>query len=183
MEQLTDLQELFCHEYLIDLNAKQAAIRAGYQKASAAVSASRNMSSEAVCQRIDTLLAERKTRVMASADYVLRRLIEIDQLDIANIVDSEGNLLPIHEWTEDWRLSVSALDISETKTAQAVVKKIKMPDKLKNLELLGKHTNVLAFKERSEARTSHGRELVIHVPSAQCRDEILKLKSSLAGEE
>lgn len=172
---------MFCHEYLIDFNAKQAAIRAGYKASSAVVTASRLMATDVVSARIDSLVNERKIRVLASADYVLQRLIDIDQLDIADIVDSEGNLLPIGQWNEAWRLSVSALDVSEMKTASAVVKKIKMPDKLKNLELLGKHTSVLAFKERSEARTSGGRELVINVTSPETRDEILKLKESLSG--
>ena len=182
MQQLTDKQEMFCYEYLIDFNATQAAIRAGYSVTSAAVTGSRNLSHAGVSKRLQELINERKARVTASSDYVLQRLIEIDQLDIADIVDNEGNLLPIKQWTEAWRLSIAAIDISEVKTANALVKKIKMPDKLKNLELLGKHIAVLAFKERMEASGTDGRELVINVTTPQAKDSIKTLKSSLTEE-
>lgn len=179
MQQLTPKQEMFCYEYLIDFNATQASIRAGYSAASASVIGSRNLANVAIGQRLQELMEERKARVEATSDYVLQRLLEIDRLDLADIVDDEGNVLPIKDWSEEWRKSVAAIDISEVKTANALVKKIKMPDKLKNLELLGKHIGVSAFKERTELTSTDGRELVINVTTASAKQEIKHLKESL----
>jgi hypothetical protein len=88
-----------------------------------------------------------------TSDYVLRRLEEIDKLDIADILDSEGNLLPVVDWPLAWHTSVSSIEVTMTRSSgESVpgVKKVKMPDKLKNLELMGKHTNVSAFRDRLE---------------------------------
>lgn len=180
MQLLTDKQEMFCYEYLIDFNATQAAIRAGYSLSSASVSGSRNLSNEIVRKRLHELMEERKARVAVSSDYVLLRLLEIDNLDIANILDEEGNVISIKEWSSDWRKSIAAIDISEVKTANALVKKIRLPDKLKNLELIGKHINVSAFRERVDLSDNDGRELVIKVNNASAKDDIVKLQSDLS---
>lgn len=182
MQPLTDKQEMFCYEYLVDFNATQAAIRAGYRESSASVSGSRNLSNTAVSKRLQELMEERKARVAASSDYVLQRLIEIDCLDVADILDDEGNVISIKDWSEDWRKSIAAIDISEAKTASALVKKIRLPDKLKNLELIGKHINVSAFRERMELSGSDGRELVINVNSTSAKNELVKLQTSLSKE-
>lgn len=79
---LTDKQEMFCREYLIDLNATQAAIRAGYSAKTANRTASENLSKPDIQNRIAELKAKRNEDVGIDADYVLRRLVEIDQMDV-----------------------------------------------------------------------------------------------------
>ncbi|HGJ5891174.1 MAG TPA: terminase small subunit, partial [Arsenophonus apicola] len=76
---LTDKQEAFCREYLIDLNATQAAIRAGYSEKTAKDIACQNLAKLNIQKRIQTLMEERKNRIEVNADYVLKRLVEIDQ--------------------------------------------------------------------------------------------------------
>lgn len=183
MQKLSDKQELFCYEYLKDFNASQAAIRSGYSERSAAVSGSRNLSNPAIAARLQMLIEDRKARLETSADYVLRRFLEIDRLDIADILDAEGNVLPVDQWTEDWRRSVTAIDIQEVKTDKATVKKIKLPDKLKNLELIGKHIDVSAFRDRLDAEVGGSRELVIHVTSSKTKNGLQKLQQTLAEEK
>lgn len=73
MANLTAKQEMFCREYLVDLNATQAAIRAGYSEASAKQAGYENMTKPDLQERISTLMAERTQRVTVSADYVLER--------------------------------------------------------------------------------------------------------------
>lgn len=73
MANLTAKQEMFCREYLVDLNATQAAIRAGYSPDSAKQIGSDNMSKHDLQERIAELKAERNQRVTVSADYVLER--------------------------------------------------------------------------------------------------------------
>lgn len=149
---LTDKQEMFCREYLIDLNATQAAIRAGYSTKTANRTASENLSKPDVQSRIAELKAQRNDLVGINATYVLNRLVEIDQMDVLDILTSTGELKQVAEWPKVWRTTLSGLEVmemaSEGNTA-ALLKKIKWPDKVKNLELLGKHISVMAFKEQA----------------------------------
>jgi len=151
---LTDKQEQFCHEYLIDLNGADAAIRAGYSAKGAKQIASENMQRPHVAARIAELKARRADRVGVDAAWVLRRLIEIDEMDVSDIMDPDGNILTVSEWPPAWRRTISALDVTELmagagdeRKVSCLLKKIKWPDKLKNLELLGRHVTVGAFKE------------------------------------
>lgn len=145
---LTDKQEMFCREYLIDLNATQAAIRAGYSEKTANEQGAQNLAKLSIAQRIIELKAERNERVEVNADYVLRRLIEIDEMDVLDILLANGELKPIKDWPKVWRTTLSGMDVTEMAgDAAGLLKKIKWPDKVKNLELLGKHVTVQAFKD------------------------------------
>ncbi|HID9280228.1 TPA: terminase small subunit [Serratia marcescens] len=147
--------ERFCQEYIKNPNNQTAAAAAaGYKNA--AVSASRNMDSPKVQERIAELMKQRNKRTKIDSDYVLKRLVEIDQMDVLDILKDDGGLKPISEWPKVWRTTLSGLDISTTitnfdeTTLENMLKKIKWPDKVKNLELIGKHVDVMAFKERLE---------------------------------
>lgn len=98
-------------------------------------------------------IAEAKFRV--NAEYVLRRLVEIDQMDLLDILNEDGALKPVSEWPPVWRSYVSGMDLSEIfegagdqRQMIGFLKKIKWPDKVKNLELLGKHVTVNAFRDQ-----------------------------------
>lgn len=152
MKKLTAKQEMFCREYLIDLNATQAAIRAGYSEKTAQAQSSRMLSNVMVQARISELKSERIEEVKIDANYVLNRLVEIDQMDFADIVNDDGSLKPVKIWPKVWRTYLSGFDVSELwegvgedRVQVGLLKKIKWPDKVKNLELLGKHVDVKAF--------------------------------------
>lgn len=162
---LTDKQEMFCREYLIDLNATQAAIRAGYSEKTARKIGSENLSKPDVQGRIAELKVQRNEQVSIDAAYVLRRLVEIDQMDVLDIVKDDLSLKPVTEWPATWRRYISGFDVAEmfentgdggARELAGILKKIKWPDKVKNLELLGKHVDVQAFKEQT--KVEHGFE-------------------------
>lgn len=156
---LTDKQDMFCREYLIDLNATQAAIRAGYSAKTANRTASENMSKPDIQSRIAELKVQRNDLVGINATYVLNRLVEIDQMDVLDILNSTGELKPVAEWPKVWRTTLSGMEVMEMASdgnAAALLKKIKWPDKVKNLELLGKHIDVSAFKETVDHKSSDG---------------------------
>ena len=161
MTKLTDKQELFCREYLVDLNATQAAIRAGYSENTASEQGARLLVNVKVQNHIQELKKQRNERNKIDADYVLKRLVEIDQMDIADILTPSGDFLPIKEWTRTWRTTLSGLDIAiiGSGDTEAIMKKIKWPDKTKNLELLGKHISVQAFKEKNETTVNMADEM------------------------
>lgn len=75
-EELSVKQELFCQEYLIDLNAKNSAIRAGYSENTAQEQGSRLLSYVKVQDRIKELQSERLKRVQVTQDYVLKTIID-----------------------------------------------------------------------------------------------------------
>ncbi|HCR1125424.1 TPA: terminase small subunit [Enterobacter hormaechei] len=154
---LTAMQEAYCQSYIKSPeNQSQAAIDAGFSPNTAAVKASVMMRDERIQKRIAELMEERNKRNRVSADYVLMRLVEIDQMDVLDILNDDGSLKPIREWPKIWRTTLSGFDLSSTimnmneDSIETILKKIKWPDKVKNLELIGKHVDVNAFKERLE---------------------------------
>lgn len=166
MAKLTDKQELFAREYLKDLNATQAAIRAGYSEKTARSQANRMLTNVDIEMRIAELKADRNEEVGIDAAYVLRRLVEIDQMDVLDILLANGELKPIKDWPKTWRTTLSGMDVTEMAgDAAGLLKKIKWPDKVKNLELLGKHVDVQAFKENIKTEQSGTLEVVNYSPS------------------
>lgn len=112
-QELTDRQARFCEEYLIDLNATQAAIRAGYSEKTAREQAAQNLSKLNIQEKIVELKAERSKRTEITQDSVIQEL---------------------------------------TAVARAEVKGVRAVDKLKALELLGKHLGM--FVERYEVNAA-----------------------------
>lgn len=166
MAKLTDKQELFAREYLKDLNATQAAIRAGYSAKTAQEQASRLLSNVMVQSRISELKAERNEVVGIDAAYVLKRLVEIDEMDVLDILNANGELKPIKDWPKVWRTTLSGMDVTEMAgDAAGLLKKIKWPDKVKNLELLGKHITVQAFKDNVKNELVGANGLPLATPS------------------
>lgn len=154
---MTPKQQRFVEEYLIDLNATQAAIRAGYAAKDADVQGPRLLGNVGVAEAIEKAQDKRAGKVGIDAEYVLNRLVEIDQMDVLDIMDEKMAIKPVSEWPKVWRQYLSGFDLAEMfegtgddRAMVGIMKKIKWPDKTKNLELLGKHINVQAFKDRVE---------------------------------
>ncbi|MBF8733094.1 terminase small subunit [Pseudomonas guariconensis] len=152
---LTAKQQRFVVEYLVDLNATQAAIRAGYAKKGAKDQAYQLMQRPEIAAAIKSAMEARNKRTKVDADYVLQRLVEIDQLDVIDILEDDLSLKPLKQWPKAWRQYLVGFDLAEMFEGQGkerdmvgILKKIKWPDKVRNLELLGKHVNVNAFKEQ-----------------------------------
>lgn len=152
------MQEAYAQEYTkCPENQTQAAINAGFSPNTAAVKASVMMRDERIQKRIAELMEERNKRLRVSADYVLLRLVEIDQMDVIDILNDDMSIKPVSEWPKVWRQYLTGFELADMfegrgdeKELVGILKKIKWPDKVKNLELIGKHVNVNAFKERLE---------------------------------
>lgn len=149
---LSERQAAFVAEFLIDLNATQAAIRAGYSEKTAKSQAARLLTNPKVQDAVANGKSKRMERCQIDSDYVLNRLYEIDTMDVIDILNRDGSLKNVHDWPKVWRQTISGLDIQELasnsddeESTIATMKKIKWPDKVKNLELLGKHVDVQAF--------------------------------------
>lgn len=148
---LTPKQQRFVQEYLLDLNGTQAAIRAGYSERSAEVQASRLLRNAQVSAAIEAAKAARSERTKIDADWLLTRLAEEATADIADLYDDSGALKPVRQWPKIWRQGlVAGIDVEEI-TEEGVtvghIRKVKLSDRAKRLEMIGKHVGVQAFKE------------------------------------
>ncbi|WP_017445814.1 terminase small subunit [Gayadomonas joobiniege] len=147
------------------LNAYKAAIKAGYAETTAKkcsyqwIQDDKNKCTEnywPIWEAYQAAKKARNERNNIDADYVLRRLIEIDEMDVLDIMNDDMTLKPLNDWPKAWRTTVTGIDVmeiahlSDVDKTEAMLKKIKWPDKVKNLELLGKHVSVQAFKDKHE---------------------------------
>lgn len=167
MAKLSAKQQRFVEEYLIDLNATQAAIRAGYKEKYAHTNANKLLQNTTIQQYISERKADRVERTEITQDMVLKELANIafsNAADYASViekqamVDVEGNMIPMYDADGNpvmYRTVEPVLteDLTEEqKRALSVIKKgrdgfeIKPYDKVKALELLGKHLGMWTDK-------------------------------------
>jgi len=162
MAKLTDKQSLFIKEYLIDLNATQAAIRAGYSKDTAQRIGSENLSKPLIQDGIQKAMQRRSDRVEVTQDMVVKELARIAFLDMRQAFDSDGNLLAIPDMPEDVARAVGGMDIAEIGDGEnkiGAMKKVKLIDKKGALELLGRHMKMFTDK------TEHSGEFSVKIDS------------------
>lgn len=153
----TGKPRLFCEYYIGDdgLNGALAARRAGYSARSSAATAYRLINDPLCHGYIAKLRKERSERLKIDSDYVLQRLYDMDSMDIIDILNDDMSLKPLSEWPKIWRQSLNGVEIADlfegegdSRKIMGALKKIKWIDRLKNLELLGKHIDVGAFADR-----------------------------------
>ena len=134
---LTERQKRFCDEYLIDLNATQAAIRAGYSKKTAKDIGSENLTKPDIAARIEKRRAAQIKRTEITADRVLLELARIAFVDGSAFatITARGKVkfTPTDELTNDQRAVIAGVKNGKFGT------EIKTNDKVRALELLGKH--------------------------------------------
>lgn len=136
---LTEKQQRFVDEYLIDLNATQAAIRAGYSVKTANEQGSQNLAKLSIQQAISVAMAERSKRTGINQDRVVLELAKIALVKMTDIVDSQGRIKS--DASPDDLACIESVKYkeSESDTGSSVEREVKIASKLKALELLGKH--------------------------------------------
>ena len=143
---MTKKQKRFIEEYLIDLNATQAAIRAGYSPDTAKAIGWENLTKLDIRAHIDRAMAERSRRTGVNADRVVRELAKIAFVNAADVINAEDATLRDDASEED----TAAIQSVKVKTfgEDGLEREIKMADKLKALEMLGRHLGM--FKDKLE---------------------------------
>lgn len=139
-------QQLFVQEYLAseNLNATEAYRRAGYQTKDPDRGAHQLISKPKVQKAIQDAINRRGRRVSVTQDRVVEELARIAFLDIREFYDADGNLREIHALPETAAAALRGMDVAiepggEDGKAPTRVRKIRMADKVKALELLGRH--------------------------------------------
>lgn len=145
MGKLTAKQQRFVEEYLIDLNATRAAIRSGYSNASAYSIGIENLNKPVIKSHIDAAIAERSRRTGINAERVLRELARIAFVNASDVINMDS--VTIKETaSEDDTAAIASVKVKtfSSDTSGSVEREIKFADKLKALELLGKHLGMFS---------------------------------------
>lgn len=137
---LTPKQERFVQEYLVDLNATAAAKRAGYRDPNIG---RQLITKNNVSAAIQEAMLSRQKRTEVTQDAVIAELAKLGFFDIRKLFDSDGKPLDISKLDDDTAAALVGLDVQDVVDSDGnyvgFVKKYKMADKIKALELLGKH--------------------------------------------
>lgn len=153
MSELTAKQEQFCREYLIDLNATQAAIRAGYSVDTAKQIGYDNFTKPYIAERIAELKAEREKRTEITADNVLREIAKVgfsNLLDYMTVQADGYAYVDMSNMTRDQAAALAEISVDEYtdgsgEDARPIKRvKIKTHNKITALENLAKHLNICA---------------------------------------
>ena len=149
MAKLTAKQQRFVEEYLIDLNATQAYIRAGYKNYdSAGVEANKTLNIPKVRQAVDEAMAERSKRTGINQDRVIQELAKLAFVNISNAVDLQTGKIKENATEEDLAC-VQSIKIKPTEFGTE--REIKFYDKKGSLEQLGRHLGLFKDKVEVEA--------------------------------
>jgi len=142
---MTPKQKRFVDEYLIDLNATQAAIRAGYAESSASDIGRQLLRKTPVASEIALRQTQIETKAIVTREEVLRELRAIGMADIRKIYDADGNLKPIGDLDDETAAAIAGVETVTEVSGRgedrevSIVRKVKRFDKNKALELLGRH--------------------------------------------
>jgi phage terminase small subunit len=154
-KELTPKQKRFVDEYLIDLNATQAAIRAGYKEKTARFIAAENLTKPIIQEVIQKAMNERSKRTEVTQDRTLKELARIGFSDIRKYFDEDGSLKKITDLDDDAAAVVSSVEVDELFEGRGedriqigYTRKIKLWDKNSALEKIGKHLKM--FTEKME---------------------------------
>ena len=138
-------QERFRQEYLVDLNATQAAIRAGYSEKSAPWIGPQLLKKPHIAAAIQADMDKRSEKTDITKEKVLKEIARLSFADLRHMFDEHGRLLPIHMLPPDISASISSIKVKTTRIPGTDpvevenIAEIKLWDKRGSLELLGKH--------------------------------------------
>ncbi len=146
-------QQLFVDEYLIDLNATQAVIRAGYSVKDAKIAgtvACELLAKPNIKRAIAEALAERSKRTGVNQDRVIEELAKIAFVNISDVADRNARIKDDAAPEDLAAIESIKYKQSDTEMGQSVEREVKLASKLKALEMLGKHLGMFGSKVSEE---------------------------------
>lgn len=145
---LTVKRQRFADEYLIDLNGKQAAIRAGYSPKSAEQQASALLSNPKVRAYIDARMAQHSARTGVNQERIIRELARVAFLDPTQLVNMDSAEITDDASADD-RAAIASVKVKTMSgDVDMIEREVKFADKLKALELLGKRFGMWIDKQQ-----------------------------------
>ena len=150
---LTPRQEQFVAEYLVDLNATQAAIRAGYSQKTASEQSFDLLRRPQIAAAIEARRLKHITKLDLSAERVLTELAGLAFFDIRKLVNSDGSPKSITDLDDETARAIQGIELQTVKNGEgdfALVRKYKIADKNAAIEKLMKHLGLFE-KDNSQS--------------------------------
>ena len=148
---LTEKQKRFVSEYLVDLNATRAAERAGYKDPN---KGRQLVTKSNVSEAIQKAMQKREQRTEITQDMVIAELAKLGFFDIRKLFDKDGKPLDISKLDDDTAAALVGLDVQDVADGDGnyvgFLKKYKMADKIKALELIGKHLGAWEPRDKQQ---------------------------------
>lgn len=173
---LTEKQQRFVDEYLVDLNATQAATRAGYSEKTAYSMGQRLLKNVEIQKAIQEAKDKRSRRVEITQDRVLLEYARLAFFDPRKLFTENGKPKDISELDGDTAAALAGLDVmeeysgtGESRVFMGYTKKYKLANKLGALDSLGKHLGMFDGK-RAEGDEQAGGGVVVLPPVAEGGD-------------
>ena len=158
---LTARQARFVAEYIVSLNATNAAIKSGYSEKSAMAQGSQQLMNPKVRAEIAKKTGKVFTKLEISAERVLEEIAKLAFFDPRKLFESDGSPKQLHELDDETAMAVAGFEFVELfegtgdqKHAYGLLKKYKLTDKRASLELLGKYLKL--FTDRTEITGKDG---------------------------
>lgn len=183
-DKLTDKQLLFCQEYIVDLNATQAAIRAGYSEDSAYSTGHDNLKKPEIEKKIQEYMDLRSKRTEITADRVLTELAKLGFSDAKHLFTSGGAIIPLQDLPTDVSACIQSVEVVTRPTGEKDengypivenIHKIRMADKKASLELLAKNLKLVDSRTVVEGKVDHAHKHTV------VSDETKSVLEQLAG--
>lgn len=149
MKNLTPKQVLFCKEYLVDKNATQAALRAGYSPRTAEAIGRENIHKPTIANRIQKELDRQAVRIECSADKVIQEICKLAFVNAEELLDEYGKPKNIEQMPKNLTACISSLDFD---AMTGKVTKIRLWDKKGALEMLARHFELLGDEKNKEKK-------------------------------
>ena len=148
---MTGKQNRFVEEYLIDLNATQAAIRAGYSPKTANEQGARLLANASIRAAVDKAEAERSRRTGINQDRVIREIAKLAFLNPVDVIDMDEATVKGEAHRDD-TACIASVKVKNIPTEDGAIteREVKTYDKLKALELLGRHLGMFNDKVKVE---------------------------------
>ncbi len=162
MKPLSPKQRRFVAEYLIDQNGTQAAIRAGYSKRTANEQAADLLAKPSIREAVNVKFDKIVEKCELDAADVLKILAQLASADIRKAYNPDGTMKNIHEIPDELAAAINSVE-SDDHTGE--IKKFKILDKSKALEMIGKYLKM--FVERTELTDGAGAPVIIQMISAE----------------
>lgn len=162
MAKMTNKQIQFAHEYLVDFNGTQAAVRSGYSAKTANEQAVRLLANVSIQELIKELQTQQQKRTNVTADMVINELAKIAFSDISRIFTPDNAIKAVNLMDEKDTAAIASVEVDETvkiddageNFVTGATKKVKLWDKLKALDALGKHFGIFEKDNKQKEAAS-----------------------------
>jgi phage terminase small subunit len=174
---LTPKQTRFVEEYLVDLNGKQAAIRAGYSPRAAEVQASRLLRNAKVQAALELAIQVRSKRTELSSDRVVEELARIAFANMRDYWPRPGETIDLHRLDQDRTAAVEEIVIHESVDPSGVLHRhirLKLRDKQRALDSLARHLGMFIDRHVAEGSIEHRVMNMTREERIACAEQLLE---------